>query len=125
MEIQDSQARSKAIKSILAPDHRDGYVNWRSVTVSMPFQILILSLSCLLILTNVVLATSFNLVNGFTGQFSLGHAGFMAVGAYTSAWLVTRPELAAIPDYLRFLTSANCCRTFSCRCGIHRRPCLR
>lgn len=57
----------------------------------------------LLILTNVVLATSLNLVNGFTGQFSLGHAGFMAVGAYTSAWLVTRPELAGLPDLLKFL----------------------
>ncbi len=56
-----------------------------------------------LILTNVVLATSLNLVNGFTGQFSLGHAGFMAVGAYTSAWLVTRPELGALPDFLKFL----------------------
>lgn len=34
---------------------------------------------------NVVLAVSLNLVNGYTGQFSLGHAGFMAVGAYLSA----------------------------------------
>jgi branched-chain amino acid transport system permease protein len=34
---------------------------------------------------NVILAVSLNVVNGFTGQFSLGHAGFMAVGAYTSA----------------------------------------
>ena len=34
---------------------------------------------------NIVLAVSLNVVNGFTGQFSLGHAGFMAVGAYTSA----------------------------------------
>jgi branched-chain amino acid transport system permease protein len=34
---------------------------------------------------NVVLAVSLNLVNGFTGQFSIGHAGFMAVGAYASA----------------------------------------
>lgn len=34
---------------------------------------------------NVILATSLNLVNGFCGQFSLGHAGFMAVGAYVSA----------------------------------------
>src|ERR1017187_6762387 len=33
----------------------------------------------------VVMAVSLNLVNGYTGQFSLGHAGFMAVGAYTSA----------------------------------------
>src|SRR5207237_6422391 len=31
---------------------------------------------------NVILATGLNLVNGITGQFSLGHAGFMAVGAY-------------------------------------------
>src|SRR6202451_867582 len=34
---------------------------------------------------NIILATSLNLVNGYTGQFSLGHAGFMAVGAYASA----------------------------------------
>jgi branched-chain amino acid transport system permease protein len=34
---------------------------------------------------NVILAVSLNLVNGYTGQFSLGHAGFMAVGAYTAA----------------------------------------
>ncbi len=34
---------------------------------------------------NVILAVSLNLVNGHTGQFSLGHAGFMAVGAYGSA----------------------------------------
>jgi branched-chain amino acid transport system permease protein len=34
---------------------------------------------------NVILAVSLNLVNGHTGQFSLGHAGFMAVGAYLSA----------------------------------------
>jgi branched-chain amino acid transport system permease protein len=35
---------------------------------------------------NIVLAVSLNLVNGFTGQFSIGHAGFMAVGAYAAAW---------------------------------------
>lgn len=38
----------------------------------------------------VVLAASLNLVNGYTGQFSLGHAGFMAIGAYTAAALTTR-----------------------------------
>ena len=36
---------------------------------------------------NIILAVSLNLVNGFTGQFSIGHAGFMAVGAYVSAYL--------------------------------------
>src|SRR5262249_44640380 len=49
------------------------------VTNPYYFQIL------MLIGINIVLAVSLNLVNGFTGQFSIGHAGFMAVGAYTSA----------------------------------------
>jgi len=35
---------------------------------------------------NIVLAVSLNLINGFTGQFSIGHAGFMAIGAYSSAY---------------------------------------
>jgi len=34
---------------------------------------------------NVILAVSLNLINGFTGQFSIGHKGFMAIGAYGSA----------------------------------------
>ncbi len=36
---------------------------------------------------NVILAVSLNLVNGFTGQFSIGHAGFMAVGGYTAGFI--------------------------------------
>jgi branched-chain amino acid transport system permease protein len=36
---------------------------------------------------NVVLAVSLNIVNGMTGQFSIGHAGFMAVGAYVGGKL--------------------------------------
>ncbi len=53
----------------------------------------------LLMMVNMILAMSLNLVNGYTGQFSLGHAGFMAVGAYTSAYLSTNfhffpPEMA-------------------------------
>src|SRR2546422_5890392 len=35
----------------------------------------------------VILAVSLNIVNGFTGQFSIGHAGFMAVGAYVGGAL--------------------------------------
>lgn len=38
------------------------------------------------VLLNMILALSLNLVNGITGQFSLGQAGFMAVGAYISAY---------------------------------------
>ncbi len=41
---------------------------------------------------NVILALSLNLINGFTGLFSLGHAGFMAVGAYTCAILTMSPD---------------------------------
>jgi branched-chain amino acid transport system permease protein len=36
---------------------------------------------------NIILAASLNLINGVTGQFSIGHAGFMALGAYTSAYI--------------------------------------
>lgn len=42
-------------------------------------------LNLFLLAINVILAVSLNLITGFTGQFSLGHAGFMAVGAYISA----------------------------------------
>ncbi|MEO5715586.1 MAG: branched-chain amino acid ABC transporter permease [Luteolibacter sp.] len=43
----------------------------------------------------IILATSLNLINGHTGQFSLGHAGFMAVGGYFSAWIsLTYPQMA-------------------------------
>jgi branched-chain amino acid transport system permease protein len=41
----------------------------------------------------IILGLSMNLINGFTGLFSLGHAGFMAVGAYVSALLTMSPEL--------------------------------
>ena len=39
----------------------------------------------------VTLAVSLNLIYGFTGQFSLGHAGFMAIGAYVTSLLVLPP----------------------------------
>src|SRR5690242_10405940 len=35
---------------------------------------------------SITLAVSLNLINGFTGQFSIGQAGFMAIGAYSSAY---------------------------------------
>ena len=36
---------------------------------------------------SIILATSLNLITGYTGQFSIGHAGFMAVGAYSSVFM--------------------------------------
>jgi len=39
---------------------------------------------------NIILGVSLNLITGFTGQFSLGHAGFMSIGAYTCAIITLR-----------------------------------
>ena len=37
---------------------------------------------------NIILAVSLTAVNGFTGQFSIGHAGFMSLGGYAAAAIV-------------------------------------
>ena len=58
-----------------AQTHADGY------------QIQILNL----IAVNTILALSLNLIYGFSGMFSLGHAGFMALGAYTCSILIMTP----------------------------------
>lgn len=47
----------------------------------------------------IIMAVSLNLITGFAGQFTLGHAGFMAIGAYTSAVLTVKmgaPFIAAL-----------------------------
>jgi len=46
---------------------------------------------------NIILAVSLNLINGYTGQFSLGHAGFMAVGAYGAAVVTTNFGAKLLP----------------------------
>jgi branched-chain amino acid transport system permease protein len=47
------------------------------------YRILVLSLMGI----NIIMAVSLNLVNGYMGEFSVGHAGFMGVGAYVSSIL--------------------------------------
>ena len=47
---------------------------------------------------NVILAVSLNMITGFTGQFSLGHAGFMSIGAYFCALITLRVD--GIPGFL-------------------------
>lgn len=44
-----------------------------------------------------ILAVSLNLVNGVTGQFSIGHAGFMAIGAYSGAALTVYGQHRFLP----------------------------
>jgi branched-chain amino acid transport system permease protein len=53
-------------------------------------------LNVILICINVILSASLNLINGYTGQFSIGHAGFMAVGAYLSAVLSVKMQMPFI-----------------------------
>ena len=71
------------------------------------YQIRIINLS----LIYIVLGLSMNLINGFTGLFSLGHAGFMAIGAYTTALLTIPPELKEVNFYMKpivpFLADLN------------------
>ncbi|HEY5372090.1 MAG TPA: branched-chain amino acid ABC transporter permease [Polyangiaceae bacterium] len=59
---------------------------------------------------NIILAVGLNLINGTTGQFSIGHAGFMAVGAYGAAFVGVKIAPAihrllgtgAVPDAVVF-----------------------
>jgi len=60
------------------------------------FQIRILNLAAIY----VILGLSMNLVIGFTGMFSLGHSGFMCVGAYTAAILTMSPASKEIIYYM-------------------------
>lgn len=63
----------------------------------------------------IVMVTSLNLVMGYLGQIALGHAGFMAVGAYTSA-LVTKAiglgikagTIAPLPPLVQFFIGMLC-----------------
>ncbi|MCA9765025.1 MAG: branched-chain amino acid ABC transporter permease [Carnobacterium sp.] len=49
------------------------------------------------ILINIILAVGLNLIIGFSGQFSLGHAGFMAIGAYCTAIMTIKtPTLVGL-----------------------------
>lgn len=58
-----------------------------------------MELNIILICINIILAVGLNLITGFTGQFSLGHAAFMCIGAYSSAILTAnfnQPLLVAL-----------------------------
>jgi len=61
-----------------------------------------IKLTLIYVMINMILAMSLNLVNGITGQFSLGHAGFMAVGAYASGFLSTILVPTSGPEQLLY-----------------------
>src|SRR5512137_2781990 len=80
-------AKTKAILNLLAVAVLGLFLWWADDTLD-GYQIQILNL----IAVNIILALSLNLIYGFTGLFSLGHAGFMAVGAYVCSVLILAPE---------------------------------
>ena len=66
---------------------------------------------------NIILAVGLNLVTGFTGQFSLGHAGFMAIGAYACA-IITLKNGSVAGFLLGILAGAVLATVFGILIGI-------
>jgi len=67
-----------------------------------------------LMMINIILGVSLNLINGYTGLFSVGHAGFMIVGGYVAGFMTTllfgitkdTPYLSALPLFLVAILAA-------------------
>ena len=72
-------------------------------------------LNIILICINIILSVSLNMINGYTGQFSIGHAGFMAVGAYTSAIMTVK---LGFPFEVGILVATVCAGVLGCLIGL-------
>ncbi len=69
---------------------------------------------------NIALAVSLNIINGHAGQFSMGHAGFMAIGAYFAAFLTFYyfgPFVDRYPDGAQHLIAQNTLLVVAVICG--------
>lgn len=69
----------------------------------------------IMICINIMLGVSLHLINGITGQFSLGHAGFMSVGAYTAAILTLNFQ---VPFLIALLAAGLAASLFGLLIGI-------
>ena len=69
----------------------------------------------LLVGINIILAVSLNVATGYLGQLPLGHAGFMAVGAYTSALFT---KYCTWPEPLAFAAGLALGAAMACIFGI-------
>lgn len=65
---------------------------------------------------NIMLAVSLNLVTGFLGELSLGHAGFMSIGAYTAAIVTT--NLRDLPMAVSFILALVLAAVLSAILGV-------
>lgn len=67
----------------------------------------------------VTLAVSLNLINGITGQFSMGHAAFYMIGAYTSAGLLGKfAAINSLPGPVQMIVMALCGAFFAALGGL-------
>lgn len=66
---------------------------------------------------NIILALSLNLVNGYMGEFSVGHAGFMSIGAYTAS-LITVKAFSVVPSILLFPSALIAGGLSAALCGM-------
>ena len=91
-----------------------GFLIWAQNNLD-PYKLRILNLCAIY----AIFAVTFNLIFGFTGQLSLGHAGFAAVGAYTAALLTMSVAQKQANFFLEPLVpllatwSGRSCRRFS------------
>jgi len=81
-EIPDAPGRTVALPALLAAGLVLSYVLPHFRIITPYVELILVSIGI-----NIILTTSLNLVNGYMGEFSVGHAGFMAVGAYSAAML--------------------------------------
>ena len=69
----------------------------------------------LLVGINIILAVSLNVATGYLGQLPLGHAGFMAVGAYTSALFT---KYSTLPEPVAFAAGLILGALMACLFGV-------
>ncbi len=97
-DLRASYAHDEAIWS--TPVQRIWLAALASLLLVLPFVVngYVISLACMLGI-HIIAATGLNLMTGYTGLISLGHAAFMGVGCYTAAWLAQRgvPFFFALP----------------------------
>ncbi len=80
-----------------------------------PYIVFLINLSCIA----VVAALGLNLLVGYTGQISIAHAAFVAIGAYTTAILSSK---VGLPFWFCLLASGVLSGAIGCALGF---PCLR
>jgi len=72
------------------------------------------------VLVNAIVAIGLNLLSGYTNQLSFGHAGFLAIGAYTAAVLTLRAP--ALPVIVTLVLAGLLTAAVGLAFGV---PCLR